>query len=121
MISWRLRIGTHGHEAEDRPETSHLVSAPTFSTRLGSPEFFSISATMRLPTTAASACCQTSLTCSGVEIPNPTATGRSVNRLTRLTRLDAASDKLCLTPVTPARDTAYTNPLLASAISLMRS
>ena len=90
----------------DRPKINHLTSVPILSTNAGSLAFCSISATIRLPTTAASACCQTSLTCSGVEIPNPTATGRSVNRRTRWTRFAAASDKLCWTPVTPARETA---------------
>ena len=44
----------------------------------GSP-VFSISATMALPTTAPSEISQTARTCSGVEMPNPTATGSCVN------------------------------------------
>src|ERR1041384_4501738 len=117
----RARFVDQVYEESDRPETNQRVSAPTLLTRAGSLAFCSISATIRLPTTAASACSQTSFTCSGVEIPNPTATGRSVNRFTRLPRFDAASDKLCLTPVTPVRETAYTKPVLASAINFRRS
>jgi hypothetical protein len=66
----------------------------------------SISATMAEPTTAASAYRQTSLTCSGLEIPKPTATGKPEKRLTRATNFSASALMSSRAPVTPARDTA---------------
>src|SRR6185295_11611199 len=65
---------------------AHLQSEPfnqpanlaTLSTKSGLPRCSSICLTIELPTTAASASCHTALTCSGREIPNPTAIGSAV-------------------------------------------
>src|SRR6185436_18117262 len=62
---------------------AHLPSAPfnqaanlaTLSTKSGLPICSSICLTIELPTMAASASCHTARTCSGREIPNPTAMG----------------------------------------------
>jgi len=54
-------------------------------TKFGEPANFSISCTIALPTTAASAKRQILRTCSAVETPNPTATGKSLTaRLKRI-------------------------------------
>jgi hypothetical protein len=57
---------------------------------------------MALPTTAASAKRHTWHTCSAVEIPNPTATGKSLIDLTRFTRASASRVVSSRSPVTPA-------------------
>jgi len=61
---------------------------------------------MALPTTTASAKRHTAQTCSEVEIPNPTATGKSLTDRTRFTKASASRVISSRSPVTPARETA---------------
>src|ERR1041385_7579272 len=57
---------------------SQSANLATRCTRSGFPMFCSISRTIALPTTAPSACRHTARTCSGLDIPNPTAIGAAV-------------------------------------------
>src|SRR4029434_4781376 len=82
------------------------ANSPIRFTRFDSPVNLSISLTIALPTTAASAKHHTSRTCSALEIPNPTATGKSLTDLTRLTRASASRVILSRSPLTPAREMA---------------
>ena len=59
-------------------------------TRSGECPSFSICFTIALPTTAASAKRHTARTCSGLEMPNPTATGKSLTDRTRFTKASAS-------------------------------
>ena len=86
--------------------SSDRANWPMRLTKSDEPADFSISRTIALPTTAASAKRQTSRTCSGVETPNPTATGKSLTDRTRFTRVSASRVISLRGPVTPARDTA---------------
>src|SRR3954467_9207886 len=70
-----------------------------------------ITFTRALPTTAASAHWPTARTCSGLEIPKPSATGRSLTALIRATICSAPSASWSRTPVTPSREIAYRKPL----------
>ena len=54
-------------------------------------------------------------------MPKPTATGRSVYLRRRPTSCGASSGICCRAPVTPVRETAYTNPVDAWAICLSRA
>src|SRR5207244_11899115 len=96
--------------------SSDRANSPMRSTKSGEPANFSISLMMALPTTAASAKRQTSRTCSAVETPNPTATGKSLTDRTRFTRVSASRVISSRAPVTPARETASMNPRACSAI-----
>ena len=71
-----------------------------------------ISATSRLPTTAPSAKRQVSATCSGDEMPKPTATGRSVCRRMRSTSGAALSETVARAPE------AHLVPLIPQAEAL---
>ena len=79
--------------------------------------------TRALPTTAASAHCPTSRTCSGLEMPNPSATGRSTARAgcDRTDARGAPSAIRSRAPVTPRREIAYRNPLPRAAALRRRS
>src|SRR5262245_5935036 len=95
---------------------SHRTCAPRSPSGLSSRK-----RTSALPTTTPSATSPADLNCSGVEIPNPMATGSSVWRFSRSTRGRASSDSACLSPVTPVRLIAYTKPREASATRRSRS
>src|SRR5437773_2459921 len=71
--------------------------------------------TSALPTTTASATEAAAATCSGVEIPNPRATGSRVSALMRDSSGRASSESASLSPVTPVRLIAYTKPREAPA------
>ena len=60
---------------------------------------------MALPTTTPSACRPISATCSGVEMPKPTASGRSVTARMERTSGSTASESESCSPVTPVRET----------------
>src|SRR5687767_7237665 len=66
--------------------------------------------TSQLPTTAPSATSQTIRTCSGRLIPHPTQTGRSVHLLILETSSLTSGGASEPAPVTPVRETAYSNP-----------
>src|SRR5262249_10586364 len=89
---------------------SHRTCAPRSPSGLSSRK-----RTRALPTTTPSATSPAALNCSGVEIPNPIATGSSVCRFRRATSGRASSDSDCRSPVTPILLIAYTNPREASA------
>ena len=57
-----------------------------------------------LPITAPSAYFPTSRTCSALEMPKPTATGRSVCDLTWLTNVSTRWETAVRAPVTPRRE-----------------
>src|SRR5271170_4113103 len=101
------------------PPVSFPTNSPTASA--SRPRFRSIVSTIALPTTTASANLPTSANCSAFEIPNPTATGNLVTRRSRRTNFCASSANCCRVPVTPVRDTAYTNPREASATRFNRA
>ena len=61
--------------------------------------------TIALPTTTASAHCATARTCSGVEMPKPTAIGSEVVARISATRLAMLSARSLRSPVTPSRET----------------
>src|ERR1039458_7907574 len=69
------------------------------------PAFRSMRRTMALPTTTASTCRPSSATCSGVEIPKPTASGRLVTARTASTSGVTAAESDSRSPVTPVRET----------------
>src|SRR5437762_99463 len=71
--------------------------------------------TSALPTTTASATEAAAATCSGVEMPNPRATGSRVSALMRDSSGRASSESASLSPVTPVRLIAYTKPREAPA------
>src|ERR1019366_7404653 len=58
---------------------------------------------MALPTTTASTCRPSSATCSGLEIPKPTASGRSVTARTAATSGATAFESESRSPGTPGR------------------
>ena len=60
---------------------------------------------LRVPTTTASAKAATCRTCSGVEIPNPTAMGSGVVARINATRSASESAISARSPVTPSRET----------------
>ena len=82
---------------------------------------FSISATRADPTTAASAIPPSTDTCSGDEIPKPTASGSFVKRRTRRASAGSSSGSEARSPVTPVREIKYRNPVEHSAISARRA
>ena len=60
---------------------------------------------MALPITTASTLPASSATCSGVEMPKPMASGRSVWARMRSMSGMADSEMVCCTPVMPVRET----------------
>src|SRR5690606_15523825 len=64
-----------------------------------------ISSTSAEPTTTPSATRAMAAACSGVRTPKPTATGRSVERLMRVTLASMESNAACCLPVMPATET----------------
>ncbi len=60
---------------------------------------------MALPTTTASTMRPSSATCSGREIPNPTASGNFVMARIERTSGSTAPDSESRSPVTPVRET----------------
>ena len=115
-------LSTYIYRDSKPPEptaVNFLTNSPTAAA--SRPRFRSIVSTIALPTTTASAKSPTSANCSEVEIPNPRATGNFVTRRRRFTSFRASSASCCRWPVTPVRDTAYTNPRDASAIRFSRS
>ena len=76
-----------------------------------------ITCTIALPTTAASANAATSATCSGREMPNPSATGSVVSARMRSTSGRALAATASRVPVTPSREIAYRNPRPSRAAS----
>ena len=82
-----------------------LPAAPaTASRRLGD------DLTSALPTTAASAHRPTARTCSGCEMPKPSATGSEVARRMRATSASAPSATVSRAPVTPSREMRVQEP-----------
>mmetsp|Transcript_9566 Transcript_9566/g.58264 ORF Transcript_9566/g.58264 Transcript_9566/m.58264 type:complete len:259 (+) Transcript_9566:163-939(+) len=78
--------------------------------------------TSALPTITPSAPHDTTFfTCSGVEIPNPTATGLFEASLIVFTNVPTLSAMLTLAPVTPVTDTRYMKPSVSSAIFFILS
>src|SRR6266851_5757585 len=89
------------------------ISNPCFSSRAklssctssdGLSRLRSIRCTMALPTTTASTRRPSSATCSGREMPNPTASGRVVMARMDRTRGPTASESDSRSPVTPVRE-----------------
>eukprot|EP00967_Tisochrysis_lutea_P077147 scaffold104680_cov23-Tisochrysis_lutea.AAC.2 len=60
---------------------------------------------MAEPTTTPSAIAATSATCSGVEMPKPTASGRSVCLRMRSMNLGSSGGRAVRAPVTPVSET----------------
>mmetsp|Transcript_68006 Transcript_68006/g.102570 ORF Transcript_68006/g.102570 Transcript_68006/m.102570 type:complete len:227 (+) Transcript_68006:1143-1823(+) len=80
----------------------------------------SIAFKMALPTTTPSAMLATPLTISGVEIPKPTASGKSVFVRTRLMKSSRSGGSESLAPVTPVTETQYKNVEAISVKEAMR-
>mmetsp|Transcript_14468 Transcript_14468/g.31800 ORF Transcript_14468/g.31800 Transcript_14468/m.31800 type:complete len:259 (+) Transcript_14468:1035-1811(+) len=76
---------------------------------------------MALPTTTPSAMLATWLTCSGVEMPNPTARGRSVLDRTLWMKSERSEGSSVREPVTPVLDTQYRNVLAVLTRNSIRS
>src|SRR6185295_12870532 len=89
---------------------SHRTYSPARSATSGAAPCSAITFTSALPTTAASADWQALATCSGDEIPNPTATGSDDCAFTRATSSVTSSARRSRTPVTPRREITYRNP-----------
>src|SRR5947209_9017369 len=81
----------------------------------------SISSTMALPTTAASAFPFSAFKWSWREMPKPAATGREVRPLTSLSSAGIPSGSSLRAPVIPVTVTQYTKPLEWEQIVLIRS
>src|SRR4029453_10924379 len=91
----------------DSPHTalfSHRTYSPARSATSGAAPCSAITLTSALPTTAASADWHAFATCSGEEIPNPSATGSDDWALTRATKAVTSSAKRSRAPVTPSRE-----------------
>src|SRR6476646_7962761 len=89
---------------------SHRTYSPARSATSGAAPCSAITLTSALPTTAASADWQAFATCSGDEIPNPSATGSDDCARTRATSVVTSSARRSRTPVTPRREITYRNP-----------
>src|ERR1019366_6454180 len=76
--------------------------------------------TNALPTTTPSAIFATTPACSGVEMPNPAASGNFVAPRIDATNGPNASDNAARSPVTPVRETKYTKPVEYCATSFNR-
>src|SRR5262245_63261354 len=83
---------------------SHRTYSPARSATSGAAPCSAITFTSSLPTTAASADRHAFATCSGDEIPNPSATGNDDCALTRATKSVTSSARQSRTPVTPSRE-----------------
>src|SRR5579884_1319368 len=81
------------------------VNASNSAAMFASAICFSICRTIALPTTTPSATLAASRACSGVLIPNPAASGRSVNARILFASGSSASDSEACSPVTPVRET----------------
>src|SRR6185436_4299943 len=90
----------------DRQAFSQRTYSSTRVSRSAEAPASAITFTSALPTTAASAQRPTSRTCSGVEMPKPSATGRSLTARMRRTICSAPSAIWSRTPVTPRREMA---------------
>src|SRR5882672_1522062 len=90
---------------------NHRTYCSTRGINSGVPLSSAITDTSALPTTAASAYAPTSATCSGREIPNPSAIGSVVWRRMRPTIASAPDATCSRAPVTPSREIAYRKPL----------
>src|SRR5208283_1727527 len=82
-----------------------MVKAMTRSVKSALRPCAAISLTMALPTTTASAFSATVRACSGVDMPNPTATGRLVCARILAVICPMVSETDACIPVTPSRDT----------------
>src|SRR5262249_54766215 len=89
-----------------RQDFSQRPSSSTRRARSGEPPASAMRLTRALPTTAASAHRPTSLTCSGFEIPNPSATGSVLCLRMRATISSAPGSIESRAPVTPSREIA---------------
>src|SRR5207249_5658860 len=89
---------------------SHRTYDAIRSTSSGESRFSAIRETSALPTTAASAKVATSATCSGREMPNPSAIGRVVCARIRRASASALAATRSRAPVTPSREIPYRNP-----------
>src|SRR5262245_57099624 len=83
---------------------SHRTYSPARAATSGAAPCSAITFTSALPTTAASADWQAFATCSGEEMPNPTATGSDDCARTRATNSVTSSASRSRTPVTPRRE-----------------
>ncbi|OZA00786.1 MAG: hypothetical protein B7Y02_18190, partial [Rhodobacterales bacterium 17-64-5] len=93
--------GRKGRQAECAPSASALTMASTSATGLPAP----ISFTMAEPTTQPSATEAMLRAASGVLIPKPTITGRSVDRLIRATSGATSVATAAAAPVIPVTET----------------
>src|SRR3990167_3935459 len=84
---------------------SWAINLPTLPTRLGLARLSSINFMTALPTITPSTHDATDLTCSGEEIPNPTAIGILVRALIFWREGVTSWAILSLSPVTPIRET----------------
>src|SRR5581483_3011263 len=101
--------------ARSNPCLSSRTKDSSCSSRDVFSRFRSIRLTIALPTTTPSTTLPSSATCSGLEIPNPTASGRFVTARTARTSGITLADNDSRSPVTPVRETRYTNPVEYSA------
>src|SRR5205807_8614309 len=84
---------------------SDFVNELTCCTRSRPFPYFAIWLTIALPTTTASEQAATTLACSGVEMPKPTAVGSLVCKRIFAVIWAMFSDTFCCIPVTPSRET----------------
>src|SRR5262245_14554484 len=104
-----------------RQDFSHRTYSSTRLLRSSLVRPSAITLTRALPTTAASAHLPTSRTCSGLEMPNPSAMGRELQVLILRTISSAPSAITSRAPVTPSREIAYRKPLPSDAALRRRS
>src|SRR5262249_10927931 len=113
-------VVVHGVAGRRAPVVGCRLGNPCFSSRTKDSSwissdslsaFFSISPMWAVPTPTPPAWPPISATCSGVDTPKPTASGRSVT--SRIERINGATERLMVSrsPVTPVRDTRYTKPV----------
>src|SRR5262245_2363809 len=95
-----------GPQFLDGQDFSQRTYSSTLRLRSAEAPASAMTLTSELPTTAASAHRPTSRTCSGREMPNPSATGRSLTRRIRSTMPCAPSAMRSRAPVTPRRELA---------------
>src|SRR5262245_38277423 len=95
--------------------------APTRSTAAAVPPPSRSLRTRAEPTTTPSATSHAATACSGVEMPTPISTGRSVTAFSRRPTSIAVDASSSRSPVTPSSPTPYTKPRGRSAMRASRS